>query len=341
MKNNYISLKSGIFIRTLFLILFLSVFSDKISAQAVASLENDELLMGKTMKLTISVPVPNDTSKVEFPLLQQAVNARSKFVPLLNDSVEVLTSYTKTLEQQNNKDWVKYNMQIQAFDSGRYELPPFDFIVDGKKISSNRVSLNVIPVKAKADDQIEPFEEIVDPFELNPNPEEMKEPAGFLWWLIPVAILLLAFIVFLFIRYKKTGSLSLLAKPLPPYAIALNKLRKLQAQNLPQKGKTKEYYTKLTDILRSYINRQFRLKTFEKTSNEILREIKEDERLSRFEGVIKSILETADFVKFAKVEPSVIENSRCLTDAERFIEASHPEVEDTKSKDKIKKGGNK
>lgn len=326
-------------LRVLLLILCLTAGVNKALSQAVASLEGNELLMGKTMKLVISVPVPNDTSKVDFPLLQQAVLSKSKYVPLLNDSVEILTTYSKDINTQDGKNWVRYDLTIQSFDSGRYELPPFDFIVDGKKVSSNNLTLNVIPVKAKADDKIEPFSDIVEPFEVNPNPEEMEEPGGFLWWLIPVAIIFLALLGYAFYRYRKTGRLLILSKPLPPYAQALNKLRKLQSQNLPQKGKTKEYYTKLTDILRSYLNKQFKIKTFEKTSKEILYQIHEHEELARFEAVLKSIFETADFVKFAKVQPSVIENSRCLTDAERFVEASHPE-ESSHGIDK-KKGGSK
>lgn len=298
--------------------------------------------MGKTMKLTVSIPVASDTSKVEFPMLQNALAARQKYIPLLNDSVELLTEHTVARENQNNKAYVKYSVAVQSFDSGRYELPPLEFIVDGKKVTSNKVAFDVLPVKVKADDKIDPANgDIKEPFELNPNPEEMEEPAGFLWWLIPVALIVLAIIAYLYMRYRKTGSLLMLSKPLPPYAVALNKLRKLQGQNLPQKGKTKEYYTKLTDILRGYINRQFRIKTFEKTTSEILKEISEDERLSGYTDVLKSIFETADFVKFAKVQPSVIENSRCLTDAERFVEQSHPAPEETKKEEQKKKGGEK
>ena len=333
MKNNIISGKNGL-LRLTLLVLSLVCYVSVLKSQAVASLESDELLMGKTMKLTLSVPLPNDTSKVEFPLLHQAIVNKSKYIPLLNDSVEILTSYTMSMDQQNGKDWMKYNMTVQAFDSGRYELPPFEFIVDGQKVNSNKVALTVIPVKAKKDDPIEPFNNIVEPFEINPNPEEMEEPHGILWWLIPSALILLGLIGYLYYRFKKTGSLRILSKPLPPYAVALNKLKKLQAQNLPQKGKTKEYYTRLTDILRSYLNRQFKIKTFEKTSNEILMQVKDNEHLCGFEEILRSIFETSDFVKFAKVQPSVIENSRCLTDAEKFIEASHPTIEEAGKKNK-------
>lgn len=318
-----------------FILLFVfSICAVQSFAQAVASLESDELLMGKTMRLSISVPVPNDSAKVQFPLIDEAQMRRSRYASLANDSVEILTKYTKSFASEGDKKWVRYNLALQAFDSGRFELPPFDFVVDGKPVKSNGLTLSVLPVKATADDPIEPFSDIAEPFELNPYPEELENPSSLLWWLIPISVIMLALIIYLYFRFRKTGKLLILGKPQPPYLIALGKLRKLQTQNLPQKGKTKEYYTRLSDILRSYINRQFGIKTFEKTSSEILAQVKENDHLSQYEEVLRSIFETSDFVKFAKVKPSVVENNRCLTDAERFVEISHPVTEE-------KKGGEK
>lgn len=330
--NHFANFKSMISRSTL--LLLLSLFSMNLLAQGNALLENNELLMGKTVKLTVSVNLPSDTAKVEFPLLEAAIKDKRKFVPLLNDTIELLTSYTTSREKNGNVDVLKYNLQLQAFDSGRYELPPFELLVNGNPVETNRATLSVIPVKVKADDQIDGFQDIVEPFEINPNPEdEQSDSSKLLSWLIPVAVAILALIIFLIIYYKKTGRILLISKPLQPYEIALNKLKKLHAQNLPQKGKVKEYYTRLTDILRGYLHRQFGIKTYEKTTSEILYQIKLDDELSHYEPVLKSILETADFVKFAKVKPSVVENGRCMTEAERFVNASHPKDERKEVKD--------
>lgn len=316
------------------LAVLMSLSANVTFAQAVASFQDNNLMMGKTIRLTVDVPVPNDSAKVQFPLIDENLMRKNRYATLLNDTLEVLTKYSRTFESHDGRNWYRYNLSIQAFDSGKYELPPFHFIVNGQPVTSNQLELNVIPVKVTAEDNIEPSRDIVEPYEVNPNPEEMEEPNGLLWWLIPLAVIMLALVIYLYSRFKKTGSFLMFAKPQPPYMVALSKLKKLQAQNLPQKGKTKEYYTKLTDILRSYINRQFNIKTFEKTSGEIIEQVREDEQLSKYEEMLKSIFETADFVKFAKVQPSVIENSRCITEAERFVEVSHPDIEERKGGDK-------
>lgn len=312
------------------------LYATNLFSQAVATIEDSELLMGNTTGLKIEVPMPSDSATVVFPLLQK-LQKKTDYATLLNDTVEVRLRDKSAPQERGGQYWMKYELTLQAFDSGRYELPPFEFLVNGEEVTSNPLELSVIPVKVKADDKIDDFSDVVAPFDVNPNPEELEETdRSILGWVIAAAVVFLALIVYMWIRYRKTGSLLPVSRPLPPYQIAINKLNKLHKQSLPAKGKTKEYYTRLTDILRKYLKNQFGVKTLEKTSAEILTEIKNDERISQYEGVLKSIFETADFVKFAKVNPSVVENGRCMTDALRFVEASKPEEVKTD-----KKGGAK
>lgn len=305
--------------------------------QATATLEDNQLLMGNRMKLIVKVPLPNDSASVDFPMLKDALLQKRKYVSLLNDTVEIRVDHRQSLEVSEDKYWMNYDLYIQAFDSGKYTLPPLEFIVNGEKVETNPVTFEVIPVKVTADDPIDDFSDIAEPFEINPNPEELDEENSnsWLWWLIGVAALILLFIIFYYIYLRKGGKNIFVPKPKPIYIQALNKLNKLQQQNLPQKGKTKEYYTRLTDILRWYLKKQFGIKTLEKASSEILYIVENDMRTAEYAPILKSIFGTADFVKFAKVNPSVVENGRCLTEAIKFVELSHPKEEIN-----IKKGGN-
>lgn len=300
--------------------------------QAVATLQEKELLMGNTTQLEIEVPLPNDTSKVEFPILKEALLQHRHHISFLNDTIEMRVDHKKTLDVKGDNYYMLYAMTVQAFDSGSYQLPSMEFIVDGEKITSNPVSLTVLPVKVKADDKIDDFTGVANPFGLNPNPEEMEEEGAdsVIWWLIVGAVaVLLAMLAY--VLYRKNGTIFPLPRKNPPYKVAIEKLLALQKQNLPQRGRTKDYYTRLTEILRVYLKKQFGIKTFEKTSSEILVQVEANAQLEPYASILKSIFETANFVKFAKVNPSETENSRCLTDSIRFIEASHPEEEDVKN----------
>lgn len=310
------------------------LYACRLMGQATAILPEREILMGNIMRLEILVSLPNDTANVEFPLLRQAESQHKKYVSFLNDTIELLTAHKRALETEGETPRMRYDLSVQVFDSGRYEIPSLEFIVDGRKVASNPVEFSVLPVKVKADDKIDDFTGVAQPFELNPNPEEMEEESSaMIWWWIACAIMI-ALAVAVYIIFKRKGRVFHFARALEPYEVALGKLEKLKNQNLPQRGKTKEYYTKLTEILRIYLKKQFGIKTYEKTSAEILRQIEDSEDISLYVGLLKSIFETADFVKFAKVNPSDVENSRCLSEAEKFVKTSHPQVEN-----EIKKGG--
>lgn len=303
--------------------------------QAVASFDSPELLMGDIATIRVSVPVPDDSAKVVFPLLQEAANKKQTYVSLLNDTIEILVSHKRSLIEEDGRFSMRYDLSIQAFDSGRYELPPLEFLVGREKIASNKVELNVLPVKVNADDPIDDFTGIQQPFELNPHPEDMveEEASVIILWIIGAAVLLALGAVAFFL-YRKTGRIFPKARMQSPYEVALEKLDRLSRQELPQKGKTKEYYTRLSDILRTYLKKQFDIKTKEMTSSEILYQIRQSGFLRQYEGILGSILETSDFVKFAKVNPSEVENTRCMKEAVRFIESSKP-------KDETAEGGEK
>lgn len=319
----------------LYLLLYVILSSLALPAlgQAIATLPEKELLMGSTTKLDVEVTLPSDTSRVEFPLLKTAEVDKKKFISFVNDSIEMLVDHKKTLLTEGDRYAIRYELTIQAFDSGRYEIPSFEFIVAGQKVLSNPVEIDVIPVKVKADDKIDDFTGVALPFELNPNPEEMLEAdsAVLIWWIIGVAVLLLLAITG-YIFYRRNGRLFPSAKTLQPYEIALERLGKIETQKLPERGRTKEYYTRLTDVLRVYLKKQFNIRTSEKTSAEILSQIASNKEILNYEGILKSIFDTADFVKFAKVNPSVEENSRCMREAVKFVRDSHPKTTETEEK---------
>lgn len=324
-------------LKFILLSLLVLVSTSRVLAQAKATAEDSEMLMGTLLKLEVRVPMPSDSAVIEFPALKKAELQKQKYISFLNDTLELLTSHKRALESSGGTSSMRYDLYLQAFDSGRYQLPPLEFIVDGEKVMTNPVDISVLPVKVKADDKIDDFTGVIEPFEINPNPEEMEVDAAgsLLWWWIAAGLLILVAVTILFI-FKRNGRIFTMVNTQTPYEVAIQKLRKLQNQNLPQRGKTKEYYTRLTGAIREYLKKQFGIKTYEKTSTEILLQVEGQKEIARYADILSSIFKTADFVKFAKVNPSEAENSKCIQDAIRFLEASRPVMSE-----KDKKGGGK
>ena len=106
---------------------------------------------------------------------------------------------------------------------------------------------------------------------------------------------------------------------LPAHVRAVRELDKLKGEKIWQNGREKEFYSKLTDILRRYIHEREGFNAMEMTSGEILNEIR---KLSDVDSVyenLKQILSTSDLVKFARYKPYPDENDLSMVNAYFFV----------------------
>jgi hypothetical protein len=82
----------------------------------------------------------------------------------------------------------------------------------------------------------------------------------------------------------------------------------------------KQYYTKLTDIVRKYLEHRFNILAMESTSDEIFDSIKDIKIIeSQAQGYLENLLRLADFVKFAKAQPLPDENENSWNNAYNFV----------------------
>ena len=81
----------------------------------------------------------------------------------------------------------------------------------------------------------------------------------------------------------------------------------------------KEYYTRLTDTLRKYIEERFGFNAMEMTSNEIICRLRETGDQKGIDE-LHELFETADLVKFAKHNALINENDLNLVNAAKFID---------------------
>jgi hypothetical protein len=301
----------------LFSVLFLS-FS-YVNGQEIklkTALEHDSIWLGDQIKLLIVVEQTAGT-KIEFPQLPDSIQ-----------KIEILSkSKIDTSKLDGTRIQLKQTYYVTCFDSGAHYIPPFKFNViravstDSLKSNSLTLFVKLPPVNLKKGPA-----DIKKPFTA---PVTLKEIAP---WLL--GIILIGAIVFLVIyaisRLKKNKPLfQRPPKPkLPPHVIALQELDKLKGEELWQHEKVKDYYTRLTDIVRNYIEDRFAISAMEQTTYETLTSLKEKESQIESKSVneLKEILELADFVKFAKLTPLPDENHHMLSNAYLFVKETTVET---------------
>lgn len=183
---------------------------------------------------------------------------------------------------------------------------------------------------------------VIQPFEVDSSMAitDIKdiEKAPIWWWgiirwiLLVLGILLLVDLGFWLYRkydkYRKQAEEPIDPELLRPAdEVALEKLDAIKEAKIWKDGKVKEYQTDLTDVVREYIGRRFEVHSTEKTSDETLREMKNLIDKPLYER-LKSMLQLADLVKFAKWHTTPDENELALTTAYDFVNETKEVVND-------------
>ncbi len=171
-------------------------------------------------------------------------------------------------------------------------------------------------------------------FDLKPvrdMPFKFGEISGYVSWSV-VGLILLVVAIYLFLRLmahygRPVMGLFKPRPPLPPHIAAFKALDTLRGERLWQDGDYKSYYSKLTDIVRTYISGRYGVAAMEMTSDEIIDAMRELELPRQCEMELRDLLRDADLVKFAKAEIEASQNERYFESARLFVDKTKIEEE--------------
>ncbi len=279
--------------------------------QVRAELSADTVLIGHRFKLRVEV-TKDVMQMVAFPEFE---NGR------LTDSLEILLEGpVDTVSREGRTEVLAREYLLTCFSPADYRLGRFPALYADKNLVDTiwaPDSLRVIVTAPPVDTASHTIYDIKAPLKV---PLRFGEVSGYLLFGL-IAALLIAVAVYVLLLKRGRGLLAALRGPAdPPHVAAIKQLEKLHTQKLWQSGKSKQYYTGLTDILREYLAGRYNFQAMEMTSAEIIARIRElsvEERASKRLG---SLLEVADFVKFAKYEPDAVQNEDAYQDAYYFVE---------------------
>ena len=110
----------------------------------------------------------------------------------------------------------------------------------------------------------------------------------------------------------------------PAYIVALRELDKYRGEKYWAPEKQKQFYSGITDALKTYIDERFSVDAPEMTTAELFDALKNSEDITPdLFAEMKDLFETADFVKFAKHIVSNEDNARALPTAVRFVTSTY------------------
>jgi hypothetical protein len=256
--------------------------------------------------------------EVEFPEIGKV---------LVNFGIVDWKSFDDRLDENNNIVR-SYQYRLEPFLSGNYQLPAFTFVFyksDGSEDQKHELTTEPVDIEVTSLLGEDRAKLVIDDIE---DVVELPGETSFLWiWLIIVIAVVAAVIAIrLYLRRKRVAELVKIYKS--AHEIAYDRLRILVKDDPVKAGRIKEFYERISDILRHYIEHRFELKAPERTTEEFLFELQYTDVLSGTDkDNLKEFLTHCDLVKFAKHSPTTQQIQRTFDLVKDFIEK-------TKSRDR-------
>ena len=283
----------------LLIVLIASALRCLAQSSVTAKIEPIEMMIGEQATVTLTVQTADD-AKVDWPTFQP----RQMLVP----GVEVLNT-------QRTSDHTMV-ITLTSFDGNLYHLPPFKVKINGKEQQSADLALKVVEIEVDTT-QLNKF---FPPKDVQDNP--------FLWsdwslsfWLSVLLLVLIALCGYLYLRLRDNKPIIShikIVKRLLPHQKAMKEIEQIKADRMVASENAKEYYTKLTDTLRKYIEERYGFSAMEMTSSEIIERLTAAGDQQSLDE-LRQLFTTADLVKFAKYSTMINENDANLVSAIDFI----------------------
>jgi hypothetical protein len=289
-----------------------SVFSQEVIV--TTSIDSSRIFIGDQVKFTVTIDQPANL-QVSLPFFRDTICKNIEIVsgPVI-DSSAARDGRIKIIE--------KY--LITSFDSGLYQIRPVFAEMKNanglKRFYSDYTQLEVMRVRIAPADTTAKIYDIINPYRAPVTIGEI-----FPWLLLVVLVCIFIWFAIRFIRkLKKTKTeVETVIDPDPAHVIAFRELERLREDKLWQKGEIKNYYTRLTEIIRQYLENRFRVFSLELTTAETLDAlVRTGFKKDGSYNLLKTILTGADLVKFAKYNPEPSENESHFKNSWDFVFAT-------------------
>ena len=277
--------------RILYFILILFVLPTLHAQEVKVATSAKNIKIGEQIEYKISVQAPADAAVV-FPE-GQTFGALEM----------VKTNPTDTLKEAG-KFRLEKAYYLTQFDEGKYTIPQQKIQISHKDFYTDSLLVEVHNVAV--DTLKQPL------YDAKPIAEVTSPSSSHLWlWIVGiVALLLTAAALYFFVFRKKKLSAEEERKKLPPFERAIQDLKDLQNSKYLIESQHKAYYTRLTDIVKEYLEDEVHILAKESTTDELLAKINDLQQTGKLHlseetiNNLKRVLQNADLVKFAKSKPS-------------------------------------
>lgn len=268
----------------------------------------DEILIGQPSTMEILVNIPEGGILI-WPGPEE----------IETNKIEILRyGLADTLEHDPDRVRMMQQHSITSWEEGFIPIPPIAFtLIKENDTLFIESKAKLLTVKGVDVDMMEAYKDIKP---LVGFPVTFREVLPYILTVALLAIVLYFIVRYLKKRKKPAEEPTIWEKPeVPAHIAAISSLETLRRKELWQQGAIKAYYSELSTILRKYLYKRFRLDAMELTTREIMHYVPGHIESESLLNELKTILELADMVKFAKFYPEEKEHDLMLNKALDFV----------------------
>ena len=272
----------------------------------------ESLKIGEQTELIYEIKGKGEQPSISFPSKSGKILCENK-----NLSLEIIGVFNDTfIQKQDTWTW-QGRYVVTAWDSGQYVVPSFSISLNKKVETFNNVTVNVTFPKVDKNGQIKDIKTI---FTSIPSEFQTWLKKNYTWILWSILIVVVGVIVLIWLKRRKKKSPIETKKALSPAEIALQEIDNLIQHKFWIQNGEKEYYVRLSSILKTYLGANYQLSLSEKTSYEIQLLLSQVRLSKETLNDIQWVLQQADMVKFAKSEPSEIDMMKIGMSSKSIVE---------------------
>ena len=279
--------------------------------EVAAHVDKNEVTIGDKIKFGIQVKYKGDIT-IQFPEIGEQIGVFTIKKTGLAGTPE---------REKDGYLVVEREYVLSSYEIGRQTIPSLKIKYKGSQ-GDGEVATNEVIIDIKG---------VLKEGEISGDIKDILPPVGvptsfkrlIVWISIGLGVLLLSGVicglVYKFNKRSKIQEQQFIRRT--PQEIAYGLLERLSKDDLIAKGLVKEYYYRITNILRHYIEDRFGLLAPERTTEEFLTEMAHTNQLDDTHKIlIREFLERCDMVKYAKYGPSNFEIKETYDAAKRFID---------------------
>jgi hypothetical protein len=283
--------------------------ADGVDASLVA--DRTELTVGEVVGLTLEVSHPAGY-QVIVPQLE----------PVWGDFEVRSQSPVETTVHEDGTATTRQRIEVTLFSLGEFETPALALTLrdgSGQLVEETipSVALQVVPTLAEDDNELR---------DIKPQAALAMAP-GWPWMVGGLAAASFAAALGWWAYRRRKGESLGMVDNRPAWRVAYDTLDTVADMRLLETGRIKEHYTLVTDVLRAYLEGQFHLRVFDRTTSELRSILSQSELQMEHARRFLQLFGESDLVKFAKYAPDQAPAEQLIEEARKLVDLTRPQPE--------------